>query len=50
MCHEYWHEKKQMEEAEERARREAQELIRKAKEAKPQAPVTAPAETEKVPA
>ena len=49
MCHEYWHEKKLQEEAEERARRAAEELIRKAKDAKPMTPAPV-AETEKVPA
>lgn len=48
MCHEYWHEKKLQEEAEERARREAEALVRKAKEAKPKAPTSEPAETEKL--
>lgn len=51
MCHEYWQEKKLQEEAEERARREAREMIRKAKETRPKAPASEPVtETEKVPA
>lgn len=51
MCYEYWHEKKLQEEAEDRARREAREIIRKAKEPRPTEPVSEPVtETEKVPA
>ncbi len=52
MCHDYWHEKKLQEEADERARREAREIIRKARETRPKAPVSEPVvtETEKEPA
>lgn len=50
MCHEYWHEKRLEEEAEERARLEAEKLIQKAKEAKPKTPATSRPETEKLPA
>lgn len=52
MCHDYWHEKKLQEEADERARREAREVIRKAREARPKAPAFEPVvtETEKEPA
>lgn len=50
MCHEYWHEKKLQEEAEGRARREAEELIRKARETKPKTPAAEPAVLEKEPA
>ncbi len=52
MCNEYWHEKKLQEEADERARREAREIIRKAKETPTKAPAPEPVvtETEKEPA
>jgi hypothetical protein len=52
MCHEYWQEKKLREEAEEHARREAREMIRKAGEPRPKTPAPDPVvtETEKEPA
>jgi hypothetical protein len=50
MCHEYWHEQKLQDEAEQKARRDAEEAIRKAKDAKPKTPAAEPAVMEKVPA
>ncbi|MBI3574671.1 MAG: hypothetical protein HY083_03310 [Gammaproteobacteria bacterium] len=48
MCHEYWYEQKLKDEAEERARQEAEKLIQKAKEAKPKTPATSRPEIEKL--
>lgn len=45
MCHEYWHERKERQEAEERARKEAATAIEKMRRRG-----SAPAETEKEPA
>lgn len=50
MCYEYWHEKKLQEEAEQKARRDAEEAIRKARDTKPKAPAAEPAVLEKEPA
>ncbi len=50
MCYEYSYEKKLREEAEQKARHDAEEAIRRARETKPKAPASEPAVLEKEPA